>query len=749
MRVHLKLRLRFRSDFHVGTGAGLGRVVDAVVARNASGEPIVPGSTIKGLARDAVKDLPPRLQDKALVEAVFGASGRTEGAARFSDAVPVEPWESPVVHGRSARDREKGRAMEDALFRMEDAAATTMVANVTATRDLDETELVLLIASLRRIEAVGGQRRRGKGKVVAEVEVREGPPGWTGVLVPGSPGPFSRALRQAVGLVAGEDRAAATSQPEQPPPPSSLGAMGAAAEETLPEEPSVLWVLGRADAPLVLSAVPEVGNTIHTLIHVPGTALRGGIARFLLARGWRPEETAFRRIFVRGAVHFGPLYPCRSWTQERSFPTPTPASLVSCKYFPGLRGEGWGAHGAADLLTAEDPLTRCGNKGCEAPLVPLGGFVQGERIVAEDRTVLRPSAPATRFAAHVGINAQTQRAEPGLLYGQEQLPEGTWLAGYVWGPRQLLQAIRETLDEATVAVGKGRTRGHGDLTLYLRSPAAAAHPVYPGLLPGPGTSAGTGAHHGFSLTLYSDLLAVDQLLRPVTRIDAETLWTLLGGERSAPFELVRGYSATRPILGFNGLPGRPRTPDLAIACGSTWQLRWADEGRRPSAERLLEKAQSSGLGLRRGEGFGRVVIDLPVHASELDETRGQQAHVAVDTVSINVPAGRQPIDLRKPAPPPQLPESLVADEVRSADRSGLARLLWRAADLHEPASFLREALGARKLRSKALSATDRWLECFVGRADEVSLRDELRAAARELDRLDSRERRSRAGTEGG
>lgn len=720
MTMKLRVQLDFSSDFHVGTGAGLGRVVDAVIARTAAGEPVVPGSSIKGLAKDAVAGLPAQLRDTDVVARVFGLPGKLEGAVRFGDALPETAWIPPAVHGRSARDRERGRALDDALFRVEDATACRMVAHVESARALDERELVLLITALRRIEAIGGQRRRGKGQVSVTVEVLDGPDGWPGTQVPGKSSVFEAALRSALHPSAAPDSPVVGSA-EQPATPAATEW-----EDKASDGLRVLWVLARAEAPLVLSAAPEVGNATRTLAHVPGTSLRGAIATHLLQRGLRPDSPLFQSIFVRERVHFGPLYPCQAWDRERSFPFPAPASLLTCKYHAGLRGDDPQAHGVVDVLAETSP-DRCGADTKPAPLIPLGSIVQAERDDTGERTLLRSVKPAICFAAHVSIDPETQRAEEHMLYGQEQVPSGTWFAGFLWGSAGLLDAIRDAVDGTGVTVGKARTRGHGDLVLHLRGPGDSYHPVFPGLLR-PSNTQGLRADE-FTLTLYSDLIAVDSLLRPVTLVDGAALWFLLGGSGAAPFAVVRGYSATRTILGFNGVPGRPRTADVAVVAGSTWRFRWTDPARREAVHSMLSRAQEQGLGLRRGEGFGRVLVDLPLHALRLDQTRGHDEDPGLALVLPSSSVGRASIQPLKPPPAPRIPGGLPVEKVPEADRSGLARLLWRAAQAGDPVASLRRAIEARNKRRKARSGTDELLQALVERTSQMSFRDELCACA--------------------
>jgi hypothetical protein len=95
-----------------------------------------------------------------------------------------------------------------------------------------------------------------------------------------------------------------------------------------------------------------------------------------------------------------------------------------------------------------------------------------------------------------------------------------------------------------------------------------------------------------------------------------------GGRLPPPFRLESGFARTRQVSGFNGVPGVPRAIDLALAAGSVWRFAWdnaAPEERRKDARIRLEEAHRWGLGLRRGEGFGRILLDLPWHGARIDQ----------------------------------------------------------------------------------------------------------------------------------
>lgn len=73
-----KIRLEMKSDWHVGTGAGLPGSVDKLIARDVDGFPFVPAKTLNGIWRDAMETLTLGLDGgiegkwSKWVEAIFG-----------------------------------------------------------------------------------------------------------------------------------------------------------------------------------------------------------------------------------------------------------------------------------------------------------------------------------------------------------------------------------------------------------------------------------------------------------------------------------------------------------------------------------------------------------------------------------------------------------------------------------------------------------------------------------------------------
>lgn len=731
MAMRIEVNIEVESDFHIGTGSGAGRTIDAVVLKDEQGTPYIPASSLKGLTRwhaEQLVQLHPQLDrvpapDRAgafeqVSEQLFGMPGMDAGLVFFTNARYQERTiPEPQVHGRSSRDRTSGRAMEDHLFHVEDAPAGHFEAVVYSQEAISWHATLLLLMALRRIEALGGQRRRGKGQARITCRVVAGEPLVQGLVLPSQDQGRFEALLKCVlsgGPEPSGQRSLATPSVEAAHPRSAATPQAVTS--------GVVLVFARAQEPLTLTGDPETGNIISSLDFIPGSSVRGALAWHLRRSGLDTNQEPFQAAFVREQICFGPLYPSLQWRQEASFPFPLPRSVLTCKYYPGIwvyRTAHARLHGVRDVLQG-DSLEICGYRDvdsqCEAPLVPCGGYVQ---IVPAGTGLGLQPVQVERFGIQrTEIDDVRLRGQDQRLYTTEALPAGTWFAGYVWGPADLLSALLSTCpisDEPLVLhVGKSRTRGHGTLEVFFRIPERKWHMDYPLVLPqGHSAIVDPDRSEGFTLTLYTDTIGIDALLRPITQVNGATLWGLLGGEGPSPLEVKRGYAGIRQIAGFNSVPGVPRTPDWALVSGSTWHVVWhahALAAQRSQAVHLLQQAVSAGVGLRRGEGFGRVIVNLPLHGLDLDQPRASSAQLAVKA-ELGLPS---PLLPGGPAPGPSRERpslrsplrGLSLDKIGAENRAGLARLLWQMSRYEDAATELETVLAERARRGKAPGGED-------------------------------------------
>jgi CRISPR/Cas system CSM-associated protein Csm3 (group 7 of RAMP superfamily) len=197
------LRCHFLSYWHPGTGGGLGAWLDAR-ARSMHGLPVVPGRTLKGVLRDAVKraeDLgwlhAQGRSDRPWVERLFGqeamsARSTVPGGLRIGSAeldmdtqaafrALDEPGQAEALRGmraalyQTAID-DSGVAKEGSLRGLEVYVPMPLVAPLEWIADTDATEasdaFTALARSLPLVEGLGAHRTRGLGRVALTLENR-------------------------------------------------------------------------------------------------------------------------------------------------------------------------------------------------------------------------------------------------------------------------------------------------------------------------------------------------------------------------------------------------------------------------------------------------------------------------------------------------------------------------------------------------------------------------------------------------
>lgn len=185
--------------WHAGTGRGDGTVADAVLARSDDGLPYLPGRTVKGLARDAVRlGVAAGMATREQLEAWFGTSlvegdpeNRVEkleearfatrpGALRFESATLGDAWtrwargheserSALVSTFASTRIGADGVARDQTLRVIEVAVPMTLRAPVEGPEGdwLRVLEKVLPLF----VRGLGSHRNRGLGRVLCNLEV--------------------------------------------------------------------------------------------------------------------------------------------------------------------------------------------------------------------------------------------------------------------------------------------------------------------------------------------------------------------------------------------------------------------------------------------------------------------------------------------------------------------------------------------------------------------------------------------------
>jgi hypothetical protein len=394
-------------------------------------------------------------------------------------------------------------------------------------------------------------------------------------------------------------------------------------------------VQARLESPLVIRRERQSSRSEGARF-ISGTLLRGAFAQAYLQRSGRPDAT-FQRLFLEeNACRFGPLDPA-----DRVFPL----TAFSCKRRPGFQEDG--KHGVVDRLISllQSRLERIPSRSERCPscgqdlkaysgfwsLAPTGQPTEPKRLWR--RTV----------AVHVGIDRLTQTAAESVLFHLPVLepqpsPRGeeATLHGWIEAEEDVVSTLRELLADADhiLRIGHARTRGYGrvQVTIGEEIPAALAdfdafsRKMLAQMAP---DWVSSGRYFLFTLSLPTGAILVDDLLRYTLDPAGMVRWLpplpppdptvgVFDGPRKefagGRLWCVAAVAHHERLRGWNVAHGLPRQDEWLVSRGSVYAYLYeGDEGGQAALQAQLRELQKHGLGARRNEGFGQVIIDDDFH----------------------------------------------------------------------------------------------------------------------------------------
>lgn len=341
---------------------------------------------------------------------------------------------------------------------------------------------------------------------------------------------------------------------------------------------------------------PERGNEYDTLPYIPGRAIWGALAAMM---GLSPDSPATEdeMHLLYEDIRVYNAYPRVNGQAAQ----PTPLSARRRKDL-ALDGEEnpWGGKTAKIV----DWLLTGAREGKDETWVPLS---QPFVVLDKDGDV-RTHRPRLIWRGHNTPRApraeSSSEGEGAAFYATQVLEAGQQFEGWIECTNDRSADLFEEL--------MARVNAWGALRLKGREHAAKVRPVSSTWSEyyAPADPAGADGTR-LTLTLLSPALVTDEWGRTPSFLSAEWLATHLEIPSQA-VTLQRHYSALVPVLGESGAWGLPLAAETAIAGGSCflYEISGALEG---LSERLAELSRF-GIGRRRPEGFGQVVVNWRFHA---------------------------------------------------------------------------------------------------------------------------------------
>jgi hypothetical protein len=541
--VRMRLTAKLLADAHPGSGSGA-QGIDALVARDRRDHPVIWASHVEGVLRDAAR----RLGGQAVAEDLFGRSGGHPQRAIFTSLYcNSNPGHRIWRSAARASSDENGaftgnRApLDDSLRAVEYVPKGTQFQGQV---ELPVMQLSQLQRLIQETDALGSARAAGAGRV--ELSLTE-------CAVPTRP----------VG--------SATSR---------------------------LILLLRNLDPLCITATATPDNLIPSLAFVPGRAVLGAIANWLIGE----DRRDIANLFVDGRVSVGDALPLPEHPAQLSTAEVLPAPLAL--YHEKPAGEAgavpWWARSPQRARQLDVRHAARDSSKLRRPEPDL--FVYRR----DAREPWIPFRPQRRIRLRNGRPNPTQ-VEP-MLFAIEQIVEHTEFLCELRGEQtemaQITEAIRPVL-ESRRWLRMGRAGAPVEVADHEWCDAPALVDVL----------------RQATVTLTSDLLVHDELLRWRTSLDKSCMSAVPGWPSNVRVDWKNSLQEPVAVHGFNGTSRLWRMPASGIRRGSVFLVE--GDGVHELARMA---AEGRWLGERTNEGFGRFRVDATLpgicEPTALSEDRG-------------------------------------------------------------------------------------------------------------------------------
>lgn len=641
--MELSFEIELRSDYHIGSGYGVGTEIDSALFRESDGVPSIRGSVLTGLMRQGLRELlkHPALTHHAKCKDAKGISTAEElGASRycgdatcavcriFGSPQRAKHWRigsaRPLEVSTMRRDRLRGtipsaqvvqrtsieprKRLSEAgkLFTSEcgsNAIAFTFNASCEELGQAQE-DAALLVAAARMVRQLGRSRKRGLGECLIRLRDDSGQDnelqqqylehfrqGWLENKVPSSA-------------------------------PSTFGLQWQARQTET--SPALRWrLLLKTEEPVLITDGQQAGNQITGLDYIPGTTLMGAFAA-RAAQRWDLNNTtsdaykAFVNMFRRGALRFPTLYPALLIPgQQLQATIPAPTDLLTCPLYSRFdeRIEPGEAHPAVGPLANTEadqqiPESCTRHSGAIVSLDCVSGYLSLDN---------RPKAHRVRMREeiHVRIDPATQTAAAGNLYSYFAIDAGQYFIGDLEFRSEtvlseFLQLTGLKDETLSLRLGRAMRRGYGGVQIALEKLDEAESSIHIGQSLAERIPK---LNKPIVMTFLTDTILTDGWGRYRHCVDEDWLSReLLAGIASTP-KLLSQFTSVRSIDGFFSHLGRPRHREIAIKAGSAvgFVCGNLDEEQAEQVLAQLALCERQGLGYRRGEGFGAVAFNHPIY----------------------------------------------------------------------------------------------------------------------------------------
>ena len=600
------LEIRLQSPLTSAAGEGRVGLVDRDIAFDEFGLPILPGRRLKGLWRDAYRDVADAWQrcgqNPIPVAQIFGDAGQSPNDgdaciyvanAELEDASSIKQWLKYLQHhkvrklhvddvvgyyasvrAQTSIDRQTGSAKEDTL-RLTRTLRSDLIfwAPIHFTESPDAALQNALALGAVALRHMGTARTRGLGKIrcrLLKLDTSGKPQDLTPVLSQNHLPSITRPASSQSTQVSGNQAIVV--------PRSALG---------IPTH--MLRYRLKLTAAVVIPGSEEDPNTVVTRQDIPGSNILGIAAwHYLKQANHTAGDPAFRHAFLDGGLRFLTAYPETVDTQQRMLPIPH--SIRKFKDTEGL----------LDLV--EQTLGKQATKRLNRQHARVSQGQLATQSVKTERNYHHARASKDR---RIGRALGAEVPNGGALFTYEAIRSGQTFQGAVLGTECDLTNLKTWLQGIkTVSIGRSRSAQYGtaEFEIIDDAPQELDKLVeWDGFNP---QQAPPISNKSLIITTLSPLLTVNNNGHPNAHFPEKEMAEALGLNASE-LTLSSSYTRTELVGGYHAHLRLPRQQWPAIAAGSVFVFKLAQ---KLTKEKLLQ-LEHDGLGIRKAEGYGRLAIN--------------------------------------------------------------------------------------------------------------------------------------------
>ena len=356
------------------------------------------------------------------------------------------------------------------------------------------------------------------------------------------------------------------------------------------------------------------GNMYYTFDYIPGSVLWGMFASLFP----KSDMQKFYETFFQEKVIFTNLYP---FIGADILVLPLPLSTFGCKYRPGciekevISEKHKFYDYLLDVSKIEDKCKYCGAK--------KKNFINGFYYKKGNTYYSYKSGKTIDMHNHIDDESQSTKINDGL-YSYEVLTKGQKFTGYLllqgeWDKfKEIHKLINSIKNGRKISIGKGRNNGYGLSTIDFTEGESCKLDNNKRLYLNDKLDLYENGHK-FTFTFISDSFLLDKYGNYFAYVDEVILCDILNFNynfnsnfKPENFKLIRSFCRTREIDGFNMQHKLPKNKMIGLQKGSSFYFEYTGTDYKKLIERLLE-IERNGVGVRKNEGYGQIIINLPYH----------------------------------------------------------------------------------------------------------------------------------------